>query len=208
MGDNVEQPDAGKVIEVEEAVRHPDYDDTDLKNDLSVLVLAEDADVTPRPLVGEGVLEDAHTVRLAGYGNTDVDSMGGYGIRRMVDVPLASNDPAFGADPETEFVAGAPFLDRDSCNGDSGGPAYVRSGDSWYRGGSHVPSHGQRDPEMRRRRHLHARARVRRVDPLSSRRALGLVVRKDRNPLARIPIRAKIKRCGTAWLRAGGASCG
>ena len=132
VGDNVEQLDAGKVIEVEEAVRHPDYDDTDLKNDLSVLVLAEDADVTPRALVGEGVLEDAHTVRLAGYGNTDVDSMGGYGIRRMVDVPLASNDPAFGADPETEFVAGAPFLDRDSCNGDSGGPAYVRSGDSWY----------------------------------------------------------------------------
>ena len=132
VGDNVEQIDAGTVIEVAEAVRHPDYDDTELKNDLTVLILAKDADVKPRPLAEEGVLEDAQTVRLAGYGNTDVDSMGGYGIRRMVDVPLASNDPTFGADPETEFVAGAPFLDRDSCNGDSGGPAYVLSGDRWY----------------------------------------------------------------------------
>jgi secreted trypsin-like serine protease len=132
VGDDVEQPKAGKVIEVSNAVRHPDYDDETLAHDLSVLVLAEDADVTPRPLAEEGALEEAGTVRLAGYGNTDVDSMGGYGLRRMVDVPLASNDPKFGADPDTEFVAGAPFLDRDSCNGDSGGPAYVQAGDRWY----------------------------------------------------------------------------
>ncbi len=132
VGDNVEQLDAGTVIEVADAVRHPDYDDDSLTSDLSVLILAEDAEVKPRPLAEEGVLEAAQTVRLAGYGNTDVDSMGGYGLRRMVDVPLASNDPKFGADADTEFVAGAPFLDRDSCNGDSGGPAYVRAGDDWY----------------------------------------------------------------------------
>lgn len=132
VGDNVEQLEAGTVIEVADAVRHPDYDDDLLTSDLSVLILANDADVDPRPLAEEGVLEEAQTVRLAGYGNTDVDSMGGYGIRRMVDVPLASNDPKYGADAETEFVAGAPFLDRDSCNGDSGGPAYVQAGDHWY----------------------------------------------------------------------------
>ena len=50
----------------------------------------------------------------------------------MVDVPLASNDPRFGAHVEYEFVAGAPFLDRDSCNGDSGGPAYVKADGAWY----------------------------------------------------------------------------
>ena len=60
----------------------------------------------------------------------------------MVDVPLASNDPKYGADAETEFVAGAPFLDRDSCNGDSGGPAYVRVRRPLAPGRSHVP----RDP--------------------------------------------------------------
>ncbi len=132
VGDNVEQLDAGTVIEVADAVRHPDYDDAALTNDLTVLILAKDADVKPRPIAEDGALEAAQTVRLAGYGNTDVDSMGGYGLRRMVDVPLASNDPKFGADADTEFVAGAPFLDRDSCNGDSGGPAYVLSGDHWY----------------------------------------------------------------------------
>jgi hypothetical protein len=132
VGDNVEEPESGTIIEVADAVRHPDYDDDRLSNDLSVLVLAKDTEVQPRPLADEGVLEAAGSVRLAGYGNTDVDSMGGYGIRRMVDVPLASNDPKYGADVDKEFVAGAPFLDRDSCNGDSGGPAYVQSGESWY----------------------------------------------------------------------------
>jgi trypsin len=132
VGDNVEQLEAGTVIEVADAVRHPEYDTPNLTHDLTVLILANDAEVTPRPIADEDALEAAQTVRLAGYGNTDVDSSGGYGIRRMVDVPLASNDPKYGADAETEFVAGAPFLDRDSCNGDSGGPAYVLSGDHWH----------------------------------------------------------------------------
>jgi secreted trypsin-like serine protease len=132
VGDDVEQPAAGTVIGVAEAVRHPDWTDEPLTNDLTVLVLDEDADVEPRPLADDATLDDAHTVRLAGYGNTDVDSSGGYGVRRMVDVPLAGRDPAYGADFDKEFVAGAPFLDKDSCNGDSGGPAYVRQGDSWY----------------------------------------------------------------------------
>ncbi len=132
VGDDVDKADEGTVIEVADAVRHPEYDDDTLANDLSVLILAEDAEVTPRAIASEDALDGAQAVRLAGYGNTDVDSMGGYGIRRMVDVPLAGTDPAFGANAETEFVAGAPFLDRDSCNGDSGGPAYVKSGEQWY----------------------------------------------------------------------------
>ena len=34
----------------------------------------------------------------------------------------------FGYDAETEFVAGRKGLGRDTCNGDSGGPAYVDAG--------------------------------------------------------------------------------
>jgi secreted trypsin-like serine protease len=136
VGENVERPENGMIIEVADAVRHPDYDDAELMNDLAVLILAEDAAVAPRPLAEPGLLEAAGTVRLAGYGNTDVNSVGGYGIRRLVDVPLASTDPKYGADADTEFVAGAPFLDRDSCNGDSGGPAYVASGDAWFLAGA------------------------------------------------------------------------
>jgi secreted trypsin-like serine protease len=39
-------------------------------------------------------------------------------------------------DPATEFAAGAPFLDRDSCNGDSGGPAYVQVDGEWHLAGA------------------------------------------------------------------------
>jgi hypothetical protein len=135
-GEDVAFPGDGQVIGVRDAVAHPGYQPSSLVNDLAVLVLAEDADIAPRAIAGPQALGAAATVRLAGYGNTDALSSGGYGRRRMVDVPLASTDPKYGADPETEFVAGAPFLDRDSCNGDSGGPAYVQSGDDWYLAGA------------------------------------------------------------------------
>ncbi len=53
-----------------------------------------------------------------------------------MDVPLAGNAKKFGGDPRTEFVAGAPFLDKDSCNGDSGGPAYVYQRGRWLLAGA------------------------------------------------------------------------
>jgi secreted trypsin-like serine protease len=136
IGDDVTKPEAGREIEVARAVRHPEFNRSTLENDLTVLVLAEDANVEPRAFAEDGMLEAASSIRLAGYGNTDVWSSGGFGIRRMVDVPLASNDPKYGANVEYEFVAGSPFLDRDSCNGDSGGPAYVKADGQWYLAGA------------------------------------------------------------------------
>lgn len=136
VGEDVAFPGDGQVIRVLDAVAHPGYQPASPVNDLAVLVLAEEADVPPRAIADAQTLRAAATVRLAGYGNTDVASSGGYGRRRMVDVPIASADPKYGADAETEFVAGAPFLNRDSCNGDSGGPAYVQAGDGWYLAGA------------------------------------------------------------------------
>jgi Trypsin len=135
VGEDVGRPADGQVIPVRDAVAHPDYEPPHPTHDLSVLILAEAAEVAPRR-IGDATTPAAATVRLAGFGNTDVFSSGGYGRRRMVDVPIASPNPEFGADPETEFVAGAPFLDRDSCNGDSGGPAYVQVGDDWLLAGA------------------------------------------------------------------------
>lgn len=126
----------GQVVEVERAEAHPDYKPPNNTNDIAVLVLAEDLAVEPREIADQATVDAASTTRLAGFGNTDVFSSGGYGRRRMVDVPIASDDPKFGADPDSEFVAGAPFLDRDSCNGDSGGPAYVESDDGWFLAGA------------------------------------------------------------------------
>jgi secreted trypsin-like serine protease len=136
VGNDVTEPQAGVEIKVAQSVRHPDFNAETLENDLTVLILAGDANVKPRALAEDGMLEAASSVRLAGFGNSDVWSSGGFGLRRMVDVPLASNDPKYGANVEYEFVAGAPFLDRDSCNGDSGGPAYVKADGEWYLAGA------------------------------------------------------------------------
>jgi trypsin len=136
VGTDVDKEDEAQVIDVMDAVGHPDYRPPDPTHDLAVLILAEAAEVEPRAIASAEQLEGAATVRLAGFGNTDVYSSGGYGQRRMVDVPLASADAKYGADPETEFVAGAPFLDRDSCNGDSGGPAYLQGSGGWVLAGA------------------------------------------------------------------------
>jgi hypothetical protein len=136
IGEDVNVPGNGRVIEVKTAVIHPDYLPLKRTQDIAVLILEEDAAVAPRAIATAAVVNKATTVRLAGFGNTDVFSSGGYGRRRMVDVPVASSNPDFGADPKTEFVAGAPFLDRDSCNGDSGGPAFVQSGQKWFLAGA------------------------------------------------------------------------
>jgi secreted trypsin-like serine protease len=136
VGEDVAFPGDGQVIGVRDAVAHPGYRPPGGVNDLAVLILSEEAEVRPRGIADATALRAAATVRLAGYGNTDALSSGGYGRRRIVDVPIASTDPKYGADQQTEFVAGAPFLDRDSCNGDSGGPAYVQAGDDWYLAGA------------------------------------------------------------------------
>ncbi|MGH9277597.1 MAG: S1 family peptidase [Acidimicrobiales bacterium] len=132
VGQDVKRPAAGTVVRVKQAVTHPDYaPPRSATHDIAVLILTRDADGVPRAMAEPGHLQAAVSVRLAGYGNTDVHSSGGYGRRRVVDVPLAGEDVNYGADFASEFVAGAPFLDRDSCNGDSGGPAYVQSGTEW-----------------------------------------------------------------------------
>ena len=135
IGEDVADSTTARVIEVRQARSHPDYRPPNPTNDLCVLTLDEDSGVTPRGIADEATLANAVSVRLAGYGHTDVEGTVGYGRRRVVDVPLASSEPKYGADPESEFVAGAPFLDRDACSGDSGGPAYVEGDDGWYLAG-------------------------------------------------------------------------
>jgi hypothetical protein len=136
VGEDVDDTSTARVIRVRQAISHPDYRAPSPTPDLAVLILDEDAGAAPRELAHEAMLASATSVRLAGYGTTDLEGTTGYGRRRVVDVPLASNDPKYGADLESEFVAGAPFLDRDACTGDSGGPAYVQANDGWYLAGA------------------------------------------------------------------------
>lgn len=136
IGPDITRPTEGRTVNVATAVIHPQYGQG-AHNDLAVLILAEDVTNTPpREIASTPVVDTARSFRLVGYGNTDVNSTGGFGLRRMVDVPRASNRPIFGADPNLEFVAGMPFLNKDSCNGDSGGPAYALSNGAFLLAGA------------------------------------------------------------------------
>jgi secreted trypsin-like serine protease len=134
FGNDVNKP--GKVVRVKKRVRHPRYHQVK-HNDLMVLLLEEKvASVKPRKLAAKILLDKATDGRVVGFGHTDPMGMFGYGVKRFVDVPVASpacrgkvngqdDKVTHGCDVGLELVAGRPLLERDSCKGDSGGPFYV-----------------------------------------------------------------------------------
>lgn len=134
FGGNVKK--SGKVVRVKKRVRHPKYH-KGKHNDLMVLLLEKPVDsVAPRKIAPKALIDKMTDGRVVGFGNTDPAGYFGYGIKRQVDLPVASprcagqvdgRDDAvsYGCDVGLEIVAGRPLLARDSCNGDSGGPFYV-----------------------------------------------------------------------------------
>lgn len=138
----------GKVVRVKKRLRHPKYHQGK-HNDLMVLLLAENvSSVAPRLLAKKSLLDKATDGRVVGFGNTDPAGQFGYGLKRFVDVPIASNacrgtvngrddKVSYGCDVGFELVAGRPLLERDSCKGDSGGPFYILDKqDLWVLGGA------------------------------------------------------------------------
>jgi secreted trypsin-like serine protease len=138
LGSDVDQD--GTEIRVRDAIMHPDYVPNSRAqpfDDIAVLILVEQVPmVEPVLICSLAAIAAARSVRLVGFGNTDPGATTGYGIKRTVDVGVASENPGFGARFETEFVAGAPNLDQDTCNGDSGGPAYVLVDGRWELAGA------------------------------------------------------------------------
>ncbi len=116
----------GEVIKVKEKHSHPDVD-------LQVLVLERDSTVKPRH-IAQGAEAQGNTVTLVGFGTVDFDGTKGFGQKRKVTVPItsigcgsAADEANFGCLRGKEMVAGHRGLLRDSCRGDSGGPAYIRT---------------------------------------------------------------------------------
>lgn len=139
--------DTDVAVGTEEEVRvvkarvHPRYR-PDGAHDLSLLVLERPARTTPARRVSTKELVAATSVHLVGFGYDDPEASLGFGTKRQVNVPIGAmrRKPAetlaaladrLEFDPATEFVAGRKALGRDSCNGDSGGPAYVKVGARW-----------------------------------------------------------------------------
>jgi secreted trypsin-like serine protease len=135
FGIDVTKP--GTIVRVKKRVRHPKYHQAGKHNDLMVLVLESDvADVAPRGLASGPMIDKATDGRVVGFGATEPSGAFGYGRKMQVDVPIASNackaqvdghddNVSYGCDRNLELVAGRPLLQRDTCNGDSGGPFYI-----------------------------------------------------------------------------------
>jgi secreted trypsin-like serine protease len=126
---------SGKTVAVKKRVRHPKYR-RGKQNDVMVLLLEESVTVEPCELAPKPLIDKATDGRAVGFGNTDPMGAFGYGLKRAVDVPIASascdgkveghdDQAAYGCDRGLEIVAGRPLLERDSCKGDSGGPFYI-----------------------------------------------------------------------------------
>ena len=108
--------------------------------DVALLILKRSVAIPPITLATSEKIDAAQSVRAVGYGKTET---GAVGEKMEVDIPVASvgcgrkaatgrasDEEVYGCAPGAELVAGRPFLDLDSCNGDSGGPIYIQSSNS------------------------------------------------------------------------------
>jgi hypothetical protein len=113
---------AQSVVQVTDAYAHPDWDSSALANDIGVVILAQDAPVTPMGVVT--AMDDTWegtNLFFVGYGNTS--SSGGSGTKRAVWMPITDVEP-------TIFKYGGGG--RNTCNGDSGGPAFYKDANGTF----------------------------------------------------------------------------
>lgn len=116
-------------ITVQRVRVHPSYRPASEINDITVLILPTPAVTPSAPLASPAEVTAALETTLVGFGNNDFASTMGFGLKRQVSVaidrPADINDAEarFGYESDLEFIAGGGG--RDTCNGDSGGPAYI-----------------------------------------------------------------------------------
>jgi endonuclease G len=140
IGDQITPNILGRVVGVRQAIIHPSYRRHPFnENDINVLILDAPAGIPPARLATAAQLAAAATIHLVGFGYNDPTLPKGFGEKREVNVPigpvkrssgdnLAQFEALTGFHADYEFVAGRKGLGKDSCNGDSGGPAYIDTG--------------------------------------------------------------------------------
>lgn len=127
----------GQTYSVKNFIRYNGTPIPGAKSDLAILILDRDVrGVTPVPFAPTGTVDTAKEIVVAGFGIYAESGKGGE--RRFARVSLGSpacdgpdDQRNFGCNVGTEFVAAMPLgtLPRqrfDTCDGDSGGPAYLQ----------------------------------------------------------------------------------
>lgn len=126
-----------ELVNIRRLVVNPRYQQTKQVSDMTVLILRTPAKTMPAAIASTAELIEANKVTLVGFGNEDVNSTKGFGIKREVEVDITSirrsagddldaDEHRLGFESDLEFVAGGNGFD--TCNGDSGGPVYIHAG--------------------------------------------------------------------------------
>ena len=123
IGPNAYSPQA--TVQAVTLEPHPGYNPQSISNDIGLVYLAENAPVAPMAVVGAMDSGWVGTeLFFVGYGVSDGYNQSGAGLKRAVWMSISQVNP-------TSFRYDDP--NRNTCNGDSGGPAFYRSADGSYR---------------------------------------------------------------------------
>jgi hypothetical protein len=123
--------DDPESVAASQEIRHPAFDAGTLSNDLCVVKLAEIAPVQPALLLREamdnGPLFVGPSFTFVGYGN---DGHSHYDVRRAATFPIVAVGPAVvGVMTGNGPIDGTQYfydvIDKNTCDGDSGGPAFL-----------------------------------------------------------------------------------
>ncbi|MCA9602002.1 MAG: trypsin-like serine protease [Myxococcales bacterium] len=115
---NANDPTFLGVLDVKAYGTHPQWNAWNLANDLSILVLAEDAPTAPSPILASPLSTDmvGTDLTLVGFGNTGGTGVSSVGKKRVAHTPLDTFDAKTLAWTDTQ---------HNTCPGASGGPAFM-----------------------------------------------------------------------------------
>merc|ERR1712004_188514 len=133
-----------KELKVAEFIVHPDYEsdmDKGLPNDLALIRLAEEADLTSSFVSAIEVTDETQDFSekdcmITGWGATGRGYNPGPASNFLQEAPVEfwsdyECDRVSGNRPAPDHICVGVRGETASCNGDSGGPLQCRNGDSW-----------------------------------------------------------------------------